>query len=310
MAEKIVSLLEIIQVNDHQRTQRILFSVLNGIMDQLLGRALIVDTSQRILLGAQKKLHLLELFVMDINHAPHDTGHIPFRAQKGSQVRLIPCIIVIKTLYAKFNGVMLRRFKQALQNRLVVGDILLINHRGVESLHISAVNLILRHAVLIVRPDNHYVRLGIIINDLLSLSFRQNVQPLRLSLQLFLHILSLSHILDHRYNRIFSSLPGIKISPDMEPAQITASCDSTELRIHHTVILQHIPDGLSVSRQVIRNNTQFHLIQKLHTLYPGITKHSKETFVDINRPHVPILILEEADSRYDIVNHRAKVFNT
>ena len=178
-------------------------------MDQLLGGALIVNACQRILLGTHKKLHLLELFVMDIDHAAHDTGHIPFRAQKGSQVRLIPCIIVVKTLNPKFNGVMLGRLKQTLQNRLVVGDILLIDHRGVESLHISAVDLILRHAVLVVRPDNHNVRLGIVVNDLLAFRLRQNVQTLRLSLQLFLHILSLGHVLNHGNNRVFSSLSGV-----------------------------------------------------------------------------------------------------
>ena len=96
----------------------------------------------------------------------------------------------------------------------------------------------------------------------------------------------------------------------MEPPQITAARDSTELCIHHAVVLQNIPDCLSVGRQIIRNNAPLHLLQILHTLYPGIAKHTEKAFIDENGRHLPILILEKADSCYDIVDHRAKVFNT
>ena len=95
----------------------------------------------------------------------------------------------------------------------------------------------------------------------------------------------------------------------MKPAQISAARNGTKLCIHHAVVLQHIPDRLPVGRQIIGNNTQFHLIQEFHALYPGIAQHTEKSFIDKNGPHLPVLILEEADSRYDIVNHRSKVFN-
>ena len=310
MPQKIVGLLKIIQIDNHHRAQRVLISVLNSVMNQLLGGSLIINARQRVFLRPQKELHFFFLSVINVDHTTHDTGHISLCTQKGRQVGLIPCIVFIEPLNPKFNGVMLGRLEQTLQNSLVIGNVFLVDHCRIKSLHISAVDFILRHAVLIVRPDNHNVRLGIVINNLFALSLGQNVQTLRLSLQLFLHTLSLCDILDHRYNRIFSSLSGIKISPDMQPAQITAAGYRTKLSIYHTVILKHIPDSLPVGRKVIRNNTQLHSLQILHALYPGIAKHAEKSFVDKDGLHLPILILEETDSCYDIVDHRAKVFNT
>ena len=168
MPQKIVGLLEIIKINEYQRAQRIFTAVFYGIVYELFRCALIIYTRQRILLRPKQKLHLPEFLVIDIDHTAHDTGHIAFCAQKGSQIGLIPCKIIVKSPDSEFDGIVLWRLKQALQYRLIISHILLENRRGIKARHISAVYLVFCHTIFIVITNNHNVRSGIIINNFLA----------------------------------------------------------------------------------------------------------------------------------------------
>ena len=135
------------------------------------------------------------------------------------------------------------------------------------------------------------------------------MKTLRLSLQLLFHILSLGHIFDDRDDGVFLSFSGIQIPPHMQPAQSAASRYGTKFRIHHAIILKHIPYGLLVSRNILRDNASFNLFKVFHPLYSVIAKHTEKSLVNENRSHFSVFILKEADSGYHIINHGTQVFH-